>query len=174
MIEREDIVTAVLAAADGPLTSRVRLQKVVYLLDQLGLNSRFDYDYWHYGPYSRDLDNATADAKAFDLVKETFEHRKSDGAMYSIFTSKGAAKPEAYGKLAPRKVKELVQVFVKTNVTVLELAATVDWLWRYEKRKDWQSEITRRKALKVRAGRLDEAVGLLKSIGLEPPPPTAN
>jgi len=60
-MEREQIVAAVVAAARGPLIGRVRLQKTVYLLDRVGLNSGFDYEYHHYGPYSRDLDNATAD-----------------------------------------------------------------------------------------------------------------
>ncbi|MGZ8397315.1 MAG: hypothetical protein ACXWVB_11920 [Rhodoplanes sp.] len=46
MIERDDIVVAVVAAAGGGgLTGRTRLQKTVYLLDQLGLNSGFQYDY---------------------------------------------------------------------------------------------------------------------------------
>ena len=31
------------------------------------------------------------------------------------------------------EVKELLQKFVNMHVTVLELAATVDWLWRHEK-----------------------------------------
>jgi len=44
------------------------LQKTIYLLDQLGLNSGFEYQYYHYGPYSRELDNAVLDAMAFRLV----------------------------------------------------------------------------------------------------------
>ena len=99
MKEREDVVAAVLAAAGGELTGRVRLQKAVYLMDRLGLESGFSFDYHHYGPFSRDLDNATADAKAFGLVEEEFERRQSDGATYSIFRLKGQPKPEAYGRL---------------------------------------------------------------------------
>jgi hypothetical protein len=41
MTEREDIVSAVIAAAGGELIGRVRLQKTVYLLDRLGLDSGF-------------------------------------------------------------------------------------------------------------------------------------
>jgi hypothetical protein len=80
---------------------RVRLQKTVYLLDRLGLNSSFGYEYHHYGPYSRDLDNATADAKAFGMIEENYERRQSDGAMYSIFrlSPSAAQKEEAYGEL---------------------------------------------------------------------------
>ena len=173
MKEREDIVAAVVAAAGGQLTGRVRLQKTVYLLDRLGLNSGFEYDYHHYGPYSRDLDNATADAKAFNLIEEAFDHRLSDGAMYSIFRLKGEAKKEALGDLDGDRARALVNLFAQSNVTVLELAATIDWLWRKEAYADWRGEITRRKGVKVQRGRLEKAVALLAEMGLPPPEPAA-
>jgi uncharacterized protein YwgA len=170
-MEREDIVAAVVAAAGGELIGRVRLQKMVYLLDRLGLESGFGYEYHHYGPYSRDLDNATADAKAFDLIEERYEHRQSDGAMYSIFRLAPNASDhnEAYGALGRKRASELARLFARTNVTVLELAATIDWLWREEKCADWRSEVTKRKGVKVRHGRLEHAVDLLSDIGLAPP-----
>lgn len=169
MKEREDVVAAVVAAAGGRLIGRVRLQKTVYLLDQLGLGSGFSYEYYHYGPYASDLDNATADAKAFGLIEEKFDHRVSDGAMYSIFQSKGGVKPEAFGSLGRVRTEELAGLFARTNVTVLELAATIDWLWRKEGIGDWGREITRRKGVKVQGGRLEKAVELLNKIGLAPP-----
>jgi uncharacterized protein len=174
VMEREDIVTAVVAAAGGALTGRVRLQKTVYLLDRLGLKSGFEYEYHHYGPYSRDLDNATADAKAFRLLEEALERRQSDGASYSIFKlppgqAAVAVDERAFGDLTPARARELVQLFAGTNVTVLELAATIDWLWRQEGYADWQSEVTRRKGMKVRNGRLERAVELLQTLGLTPP-----
>lgn len=63
----------------------------------------------------------------------------------------------------------LVKTFADTHVTVLELAATADWLWRYEKVEDWRAEIARRKPMKVGNGRLDRAVALLRSLDLPPP-----
>src|SRR5713101_5551158 len=170
-MEREQIVAAVVAAARCPLIGRVRLQKTVYLLDRVGLNSGFGYEYHHYGPYSRDLDNATADAKAFGMIEEDYERRQSDGAMYSIFRlSPGAAqKEEAYGELGRERTTELARLFAGTNVTVLELAATIDWLWREERRSDWRNEVTKRKGTKVRHGRLERAIELLQSVGLTPP-----
>lgn len=173
MIEREHIVAAVVAAAGGKLTSRIRLQKSVYLLDQLGLDSGFDYDYHHYGPYSRDLDNAAEDAKAFDLMDEEYAYRVRDGARYSIFRLKRDVKAieQAYGKLGREKTVELARRFAQTNVTILELAATVDWLWREEKISDWQSEIKKRKSIKTENGRLDQALELLVALNLSPPAP---
>jgi uncharacterized protein len=170
-MEREEIVAAVVAAGGGELTGRVRLQKTVYLLDRLGLNSGFGFDYHHYGPFSRDLDNAVADAKAFGLVEERFEHRQSDGAAYSVFALRSgkAADPKAYGRLGGAHARDLVKLFAATNVTVLELAATVDWLSRVERVPDWKGEIRKRKGVKVQGGRLEEAVALLGKLDLEPP-----
>ncbi|MDA8049852.1 MAG: hypothetical protein M0002_07580 [Rhodospirillales bacterium] len=169
MKEREDVVAAVLEAAGGELIGRVRLQKAVYLMDRLGLGSGFTFDYHHFGPFSRDLDNAVADAKAFGLVEEVFEQRQSDGATYSIFRLKVQAKPDAFGELGTKRAGEVVRLFAATNVTVLELAATVDWLWRFGKCKDWRSEITKRKGVKVQGGRLDQAVVLLGQLDLTLP-----
>jgi uncharacterized protein YwgA len=171
MRQREDIVAAIVAAAGGRLASRVRLQKVVYLLDQLGLRSGFDFDYHNYGPYSRDLDNATVDAQAFELIEENFEHRKSDGARYSIFQLLKNIDPplEAFGELGKDRAEELVKKLAETNVTVLELAATVDWLWRTEEISDWRPEVERRKRSKVGGGRLERAIDLLTALDLPPP-----
>lgn len=170
-MNREDIAAAIVDAAGGKLIGRVRFQKVVYLLDRLGLKSGFDFDYHNYGPYSRDLDNAMADAKAFDLIEEKFDHRASDGARYSIFELKGGhqAKPEAFGDLGRERAKSLVENFARQNVTVLELAATIDWLWREEKIADWRRELSKRKSVKVQGGRLERAVALLTELGLPPP-----
>lgn len=171
MIEREYIVAALIAASGGQLVGRVRLQKALYLLERLDFGTDLPFEYHHYGPYSRELDNATADARAFDLVDEEFARRQSDGAMFSIFKLKGApAIDEAlYGELGRARTAELMQKFVATNVTVLELAATVDWLWRFEKIADWRSEIAKRKGRKVQGGRLEKSIELLGELGLKPP-----
>jgi uncharacterized protein YwgA len=172
MREREDIVVAVIAAApEGKLTSRVRLQKTVYLLDRLQFESGFTFDYHHFGPYSRALDNATSDAKAFSLISEKTEHRLSDGASYSVFEINDTVIPKAgvYGKLGEKSARDLVDRFARTNVTVLELAATVDWLWRFEHVTDWNAEVKKRKRAKVGGGKLESAIDLLRGLGLDPP-----
>jgi uncharacterized protein YwgA len=172
VIDREDIVAALISSApNGRLTSRVRFQKTVYLLQELGFKSGFDFEYHHYGPYSRELDNAIADARTFDLIEERIEHRKRDGASYSAFASKYEGKAEAFSGLGREKVGKLIDLFVNTNVTVLELAATIDWLWRVERFSDWRSEIKVRKGQKTESGRLEKAVELLRNLALVPPEP---
>jgi hypothetical protein len=93
--------------------------------------------------------------------------------MYSIFrlSPKATSREDALGKLGRERASALVRRFVETNITVLELAATVDWLWRKEGYADWRREITKRKGVKVREGRLERAVELLEEIGLSPPVP---
>lgn len=171
MIDRDEIVAALVDAAGGTLIGRVRLQKTLYLLEQLGLGSEMPFEYHHYGPYSRELDNATADAKALGRVKEDFDHRQSDGAMYSIFRLADgiSVNEEAFGNLGRARAAEHARLFAATNVTVLELAATVDWLWRSEGVRDWRSEVANRKGKKVQGGRLEKAVDLLGRLGLQPP-----
>jgi uncharacterized protein YwgA len=146
----------------------VRLQKVAYLLDKLGAKSGFSFAYHHYGPYSRDLDNAVLDAEAFDGIRQTFERRQSDGARYSIFETVVGKEPHHYSYLGDERLRERARELAVVDVTVLELAATANWLLAEERVSDWKAEIIRRKGPKTRNGRLDEAVRLLSRLGLEP------
>lgn len=161
-------VADIVQAAGGRLVSRIRLQKIAYLLDQLGGNSGFDFTYHHYGPYSRDLDSAILDAEAFDLVKEEFERRQSDGARYSVFKALADADAHRFSYLDDEKLRELVKRLASTNITVLELAATAHWLSEAEKVEDWEAEIRRRKGSKTKGGRLEDAKRLLAEVGLPP------
>ena len=85
-VVREATAVSVIVAAGGAVTGRIRLQKLVFLLDKLGLGSGFEYTYHHYGPYSSELAEAMDFAKAFGLVREDTEHRQSDGARYSVYS----------------------------------------------------------------------------------------
>lgn len=164
----EHHVADIVQAAGGRLVSRIRLQKIAYLVDQLGAHSGFDFTYHHYGPYSRDLDSAVLDAEAFHLVKEDFERRQSDGARYSVFKAITDAGSHEFSYLGDAKLRELVGRFASTNITVLELAATAHWLSEAEKVEDWEAEIRRRKGSKTEGGRLEDAKRLLAEIGLPP------
>lgn len=164
----ERVVADIVAAAGGRLVSRVRLQKLAYLLDQLGAKSGFRYVYHHYGPYSRDLDAAVFDAEAFGLVEEKHDRRKLDGARYSIFELKADAGPHEFFYLSDARLRHIVKRLAPVNATVLEFAATAHWLAASEKIKDWTAEIIRRKGSKASEGRLAEATRLLAELGLPP------
>ncbi len=165
-IEPEDHVAEIVAAAGGKLVSRIRLQKIAYLLDQIGGKSDFDYVYYHYGPFSRDLENAVVDAEAFELVKQEEGRRASDGARYSIFTLQKNV--NEFKILKDEKLRNWTRKLAGENVTVLELAATAHWLVKYEHIQDWETEIRRRKGTKNDGGRLEKAKDLLRQLNLEP------
>jgi uncharacterized protein YwgA len=163
---REKIVASVIAAAGGKLVGRVRLQKIVYLLDQLGLNSPYSYQYYHYGPYSEELSESAEFAKAFNFISEETAYRATDGVRFNVFTTSEKPDPSVLGELDTKRVEDLVRAMNAASSTVLELAATAHWVKSYEGVSDWKDEVVRRKGVKTQAGRLDQAVNLLGKIGL--------
>ena len=169
-MERETIIVALLKAAGGEMKGRVRLHKVAYLLDRLGMDTGFRFDYRHYGPFSRELDNAVEDAEASGFVEEQFHRRQIDGACYSIFKLGDNASecPAKIDKLDTTEFQRHLRTFVEAHVTVLELAATAHWLAQEEQRDDWREMLQRRKGPKVAGGRLDQALALLDDVGLPP------
>lgn len=168
MKEPEKVVAAILRAAEGKLIGRVRMQKVFYLLDQLGLDSGFGYEYYHYGPYSADLSSAVADARAFHLIDEETAARAGDGVTYSIYKLQQDVEVNegAFGKLGSKKAKELVTSLKDEDATVLELAATIHWLKHNENVVKWEEELKRRKGAKTQNGRTAKAKRLLVELGL--------
>ena len=85
----ETLIRDVIRAADGEIVGRIRLQKILYLLNANGLNiSDAEFHYHHYGPYSRVLDETLEKAKALAGVSEAVQHRTADGAPFSVFRVK--------------------------------------------------------------------------------------
>jgi len=169
MTTHDRLIADVIAAADNQIVGRIRLQKILYLLDRLGLEAGASFHYHHYGPYSRALDDALDRAKAFHGVTEKFRTRK-DGASYSAFEMSPSSKPppEKIGGLDREKAHRLIAKMKARTSTVLELAATIDWLVQSEKVSDWKNELVRRKGIKTEGGRIDEAVKLLSELDLPP------
>jgi uncharacterized protein len=166
-MQLDDLVVGAVVLSGGELVGRIRLQKVVYLLDQLGMNSGARFEYHHYGPYSEAVSDAVTDAKFWGRIKEDVSFRVADGAPYSSFMSEAAA-PVMLGDMSAGAAQPLLLKFVSYTSTVLELAATVHWLAEVEKVPDWRAEIQVRKAGKTGNGRLEKALGLLREIGLAP------
>jgi hypothetical protein len=51
--------------------------------------------------------------------------------------------------------------------TVLELAATIDWLRSQEQVSNWRSELVRRKGAKAERSRVERAERLLHDLNME-------
>ena len=164
--ERDQLVAEVVAAAGGQIVGRVRLQKVFYLLDRLGLDSSFEYEYHHYGPYSAELAEAVEDATAFGQVSERIERRSYDGVPYSIFEQPRATLGSQLGALERSRAVTALKRMETESATVLELAATIDWLKGNEGIDNWYPELIRRKGAKAEGSRVERAKRLLRDLGL--------
>ncbi len=165
--EGDRLVAEVILASGGQIVGRVRLQKVFYLLDRLGLRSGFAYEYHHYGPYSADLAEAAEDSTAFGLITERFERRVYDGVPYSVFEQPNVTLGAHVGGLDRKQAARALSRMQVETATVLELAATIDWLKNAEEVIDWLKELVRRKGGKAVHDRVERAKALLKDLGLD-------
>lgn len=169
MPELDQLVVGTVALAGGELVGRIRLQKVVYLLDQLGMNSGAPFEYHHYGPYSEAISDAVTDAKFWGHISEAVRFRGADGAPYSSFkTEPETPEPAQLGDLGAEDAKKYLAKFTGCTSTVLELAATVHWLAFVEQVPNWRAEIEVRKSGKTSNGRLAKALALLGDLNLAP------
>ena len=167
MPQLDDLVVGAVALSGGELVGRIRMQKIIYLLDQLGMKSGAEFVYHHYGPYSEAVSDAVTDAKFWGKIKEVVSFRVFDGAPYSSFITEVSA-PVALGSLSADDAMKFLSKFAGYTSTLLELAATVHWLTFVEKVPNWRSEIGIRKPDKIGNGRLDKALALLRDIDLAP------
>lgn len=165
MTNLNELIASIIKAGDGSIVGRIRIQKIFYLLEQLGMESGLSFSYYHYGPYSEDLSSAIEFAKVTELEEK---REDTDYGFYSIFSLKTDTfvPPKAVGKLSWEQTQELVQTMKAETSTVLELAATIHWLKQKEHVLDWNKELKARKGAKAEDERIDKAVTLLETIGL--------
>lgn len=162
-------VPSLVVAAGGELVGKIRLQKVVYLLDQIGMNSGFSYEYYHYGPYSADLAEQVDDDVVFGRLNADQRRRQGDGVPYVAYSANTAGEGESLNaRLSNERIQEALTQMQERSATVLELAATIHWLAVVEELPDWNDELVRRKGAKTRNGRDRQALELLSALGLPP------
>lgn len=139
-------VKCILDAADGKVVGRTRFQKISYLLHASGFDDVFDFEYKHYGPFSRDLVQSIGFAKLADEVKEEAKET-SWGGSFSIYTS------DVSGKAIDAERKKLISISNAVTSVVLELAATAAFLAKEGFSDPWQ-ETANRKPKKATSERL--------------------
>lgn len=162
-------VPSLIIASGGELVGKIRLQKVVYLLDQIGLNSGFSYEYHHYGPYSANLAEQVEDDIVFGHLHANQRRRQSDGVPYVVYSAASREQEEAMDvHLSSARIRSALAEMQERSATVLELAATIHWLAVVEELPDWRDELVRRKGAKARDGRDRQALELLSALGLPP------
>ncbi|MDA9398401.1 hypothetical protein [Bradyrhizobium sp. CCBAU 45389] len=162
-------VPSLIQLAGGEIVGKIRLQKEVYLLDQIGLRSGFSFEYHHYGPYSEELAEQVEDDVIFGRLNANSGRRVSDGVPYVIYRASKAGDGDRVDQHLPLdQIKSALFEMQRCSATVLELAATIHWLAYVEARRDWKEELVRRKGAKTQDGRDKQALELLKNLELSP------
>ena len=164
------LIYAVFQAAEQKIIGRIRVQKIFYLLEKLGLNSGLRFSYYHYGPYSENLAHEIDFAEVLDGAIEEEVDTTSFGATYSIYklnTKNAGDIPAKVGDMSMADARRAIKSMkARTSVTI-EIAATAYWLAHEEKVADWRKEIQIRKSTKATDKNINEALDLLKEIGLQ-------
>ena len=159
-------IPALIRAAGDEIGGKVRLQKLVYLLDQMGMKSGFSFEYRHYGPYSADLEDQVKEDIHNKRIDSETRRRQSDGVAYTIYRLPEGAHRSWHNISLDEKFQEAAAKMQRHSATVLELAATIHWLVEAEECEDWRKELKRRKGAKTEEGREEQALGLLSELGL--------
>jgi uncharacterized protein YwgA len=159
-------IPSLVRAAGGEIVGKVRLQKTVYLLDQLGVPTEFSFSYHHYGPYSDELAEVVDDDVIFRRVKAE-RRRRSDGVPYVVYKT-DTADTAGESVFEQPRINAALQAMQRSSATVLELAATIHWLAFVEKVDNWEVELIGRKGIKTEEGREEKAIALLKSLQIAP------
>ena len=104
----------------GSVQGVLKLQKLVYLLQQLGLSFHVKYEYGHYGPYSREL---------IDAYK-CLEHAQFIEISDRIFPISSGIKNTHF--LDDSKFSELAELLNTSTLSTLILLSKVIYLRRLE------------------------------------------
>ena len=166
MNELDELLVQIIALAGGTVVGRTRLQKMVYLLDQCGLNSGCRYDYHHFGPFSSQIAEAAEDACELKLLR--YEEKPGFHAVpYGVYqVAKQIEVPGEIGSLPRGVVEGKLDIMRKYTAIDLELAATLKYLLNAEVKNPIEA-LKALKSAKSTEERLRKAQELLKEMGLD-------
>ncbi len=163
-MDLEEYAAAVVHVAGGQVVGKTRLQKIAYLLEEMGLGFGLDFDYHNFGPFSAELAFAVNDAEALGYL-ETREKYGYHEVPYTTFEAlPEAPKFEEDAKQSDRQ--EAVKTMEEYSAVVLELAATAVYLERNGYDDSAWEEVEKRKAVKATEPRLSAARNLVQSLRL--------
>lgn len=167
MKNRTDLISSVMSAADGEVVGKIRMQKIFYLLEQLGLNGDLNFSYYHYGPYSEDLARSLDYAEMVDqAVREEPRHTSSGSTFIAYILERETDPVDSIGEMDWDTAKNHISIMKKETSIVIELAATIHWLRYKEKVGEWKSELRRRKTSKAEPALVARAESLLTALQL--------
>lgn len=119
---------SLVAASDGKVEHRIRIQKEAFLVQWLSLPLFLDihFTYHHFGPYSRELSEALHEAVTSGLLEEHADQTESVTKFSYELTRRGSELVKR--RPASDSLAEVVRELNKEPWRALELAATVLYL----------------------------------------------
>ncbi len=113
-------ILALIKACGGKIQGRTKLQKLVYILKNHGVDFDENFKYHHYGPYSFNLQLEITELVDCGLLKEA-------GSTPYIYELESQAAKEVDNSFLAEK-KELIDFLNKQDYQILELVATIYYL----------------------------------------------
>jgi len=145
------------------LIGRTRLQKQMYLLQQLGLPADYQFRMHHYGTYSEGIQSDIMLLERLGLVEEEQQPTRDDERTYSVFTARDSAAMDEVGEFS-----EQIQRMSEEDSVVLELAATYDaFFQKTGNHERAQTLLERMKQDKCEDNRMEKARTLLADLKLQ-------
>lgn len=162
-------IAAIIQLNDGELVGKTRLQKTVYLLEEMGLKFGFPpFDYHHYGPFLPEVAYSTDDAIAFGFI-DSREEKGAYDIPYTIYTSKNTLQQLEKDDEKQENIRAALEAMKPYSSMIMELAASADYLKKSGYPNDYWEEVKKRKPLKATPERVEQAKALLRELGLENP-----
>ena len=139
------------AASDGKVEHRIRIQKEAFLLQWLGFPVFRDvhFTYHHYGPYSRELSEALHEAVTTGFLEEHVDQTESVTKYAYELTGRGSEVVKS--QPASDSMAEIVRRLNQEPWRALELAATALYL-QAEEALDQHQAMERALSLKPACG----------------------
>jgi hypothetical protein len=165
MNELDRLLVQIIALEGGTVVGKTRLQKMLYLLDQCGLNSGCRYDYRHFGPFSTQIAESAEDVCELNILR--YEEKPGFHAVpYGVYQlAKKIEVADEIGSLPRFVVEEKLAIMRGYTAIDLELAATLKYL-RNTGMKNPVEALKDLKPAKSTPDRLRKAQELLREMGL--------
>lgn len=114
----------------GSWAGRIHIHKLLFVVKELGLaDVPFDFELYHYGPYSFELDSAIEDMQLYGLLDRVFQH-PGYGPKYAL-TQAGQSVARSPAFQQSPVVDRVAQFFGTKSSKDLELMATCLWVKRH-------------------------------------------
>jgi len=157
MTNPSEKIAEVLDLNGGSLVGKTRLQKTLYFLEAANSGYGFDFQYYHYGPYSEELSVAADEAILLGSIEQKWA-QSNKGHPYAVLRLGPNYKPEEKEKSEIKAA--ILKLLDQYDPVSLELGATAHFL-RDSGYKDYWQETKIRKASKASPERLEKAKKLL-------------